>query len=284
MMDIFESLVALVASNRSGRGPARLCSPSVMSSALEVLTKARRVAVVTGFFIPSAGVPETDGPGGSAALARAVDLSGREVSLWTDESCLSVVTSASRTIDGVAPRAASSGSDILSWEPDLIVYLERLGRAADGGYYNMRGQDVSSTVVPLDDAVLKKPEGVSVIGVGDGGNEAGMGNFRRELGELMPSYGRFLSVVESDAPLPVDVSDWGGYALAGALSLSCGEWCGVDPDEVISMIEAEVAAGAVDGVTLKGDPSVDGFSLDIQRSVAASIRDIVESQLVSPVP
>jgi hypothetical protein len=255
-----------------------------MSSALEVLTRARRVAVVTGFFIPSAGFPETDGPGGSAALARAVDLSGRESSLWTDTRCLSVVASASRAIDGVVPRAASSGSDILSWKPDLIVYLERLGRAADGGYYNMRGQDVSSTVVSLDDAVLKKPEGVSVIGVGDGGNEAGMGNLRRELGELMPSYGRFLSVVESDVPLPVDVSDWGGYALAGALSLSCGEWCGVDPDEVISMIKAEVAAGAVDGVTLKREPSVDGFPLEIQRSVAAGVRDIVESQLLSPVP
>ncbi|MCF4150688.1 DUF4392 domain-containing protein [Dethiosulfovibrio sp. F2B] len=283
-MGIFESLVGLVASNRSGRGPARLCSPSLMSSVLKILTKARRVAVVTGFFIPSAGVPETDGPGGSAALARAVDLSGRESSLWTDERCLSVVASASRAIDGVAPRTASNGSDILSWKPDLLVYLERLGRAADGGYYNMRGQDVSSTAVPLDDAVLTKPEGVVVIGVGDGGNEAGMGNLRRELGKLTPSYGRFLSVVDSDAPLPVDVSDWGGYALAGALSLSCGEWCGVNPDEVVSMIKAEVAAGAVDGVTLKGEPSVDGFPLEIQRSVAAGIRDVVESQLCSPVP
>ncbi|EFC90252.1 conserved hypothetical protein [Dethiosulfovibrio peptidovorans DSM 11002] len=284
MMDIFESLIALVASNRSGRGPARLCSPSVMSSALEVLTRARRVAVVTGFFVPSAGFPETDGPGGSAALARAVDLSGREASLWTDERCFSVVASASRAIDGVVPRAASEGSDILSWKPDLIVYLERLGRAADGGYYNMRGQDVSSMVVSLDDAVLTKREEVDVIGIGDGGNEAGMGNLRRELGKLMPSFSRFLSVVESDAPLPVDVSDWGGYALAGALSLSCGEWCGVDPDEVASMVEAEVAAGAVDGVTLKGEPSVDGFPLEIQRSVAAGVRDIVESQLLSPVP
>lgn len=148
----------------------------------------------------------------------------------------------------------------------------------------MRGQDVSSMVVSLDDAVLTKREEVDVIGIGDGGNEAGMGNLRRELGKLMPSFSRFLSVVESDAPLPVDVSDWGGYALAGALSLSCGEWCGVDPDEVASMVEAEVAAGAVDGVTLKGEPSVDGFPLEIQRSVAAGVRDIVESQLLSPVP
>lgn len=66
--------------------------------------------------------------------------------------------------------------------------------------------------------------------------------------------------------------------------MSCGEWCGVDPDEVASMVEAEVAAGAVDGVTLKGEPSVDGFPLEIQRSVAAGVRDIVESQLLSPVP
>lgn len=79
----------------------------------------------------------------------------------------------------------------------------------------MRGQDVSSMVVSLDDAVLTKREEVDVIGIGDGGNEAGMGNLRRELGKLMPSFSRFLSVVESDAPLPVDVSDWGGMPSPG---------------------------------------------------------------------
>ena len=55
---------------------------------------------------------------------------------------------------------------------DLLIFLERPGRAGDGRYYNMRGRDISASVVPLDDLAAHALErGLPVIGIGDGGNE-----------------------------------------------------------------------------------------------------------------
>lgn len=276
MKDICESLIPIVASDRPGRGPSRLCRWDMLSRAVELLNGANRVGVVTGFFIPSAGVPETDGPGGAAALARALVLCGKEVSLWTDSSCSSVVQGASSAIGGPSVSVAVSGSEILDWGPDLLVYIERLGRAGDGEYYNMRGQAITSTVVPLDEGLLvASSRGVRSISVGDGGNEAGMGRLYDSLISLLPGYGSCLSVVSSDVAIPVDVSDWGCYALAGLMSLGLGRWCGVSGEEVRSMIDGEVAAGAVDGVTLQGSPSVDGFPLEDQMEVAARIQRLI---------
>ncbi len=276
MKDICESLISLVASDRPGRGPSRLCRWDMFSRALEFLNEATKVGVVTGFFIPSAGTPETDGPGGAAALTRALVLCGKDVSLWTDSSCFSVVQAASSAIGGPSVSVASSGSEILDWVPDLLVYIERLGRAEDGEYYNMRGQAITSTVVPLDEGlILASDKGVKSISVGDGGNEAGMGKLLKPLSRILPGYGSCLSVVSSDVAIPVDVSDWGGYALAGLLSMVVGRWCGVSDEEVKNMIEAEVAAGAVDGVTLHGNPSVDGFPMEDQMSIASKIQGLI---------
>nr|WP_321499863.1 glutamate cyclase domain-containing protein [uncultured Dethiosulfovibrio sp.] len=273
MKDICESLISLVASDRPGRGPSRLCRWDMLSRALELLSGASKVGVVTGFFIPSAGVPETDGPGGAVALARALALWGKEVSLWTDRSCLSVVQGASSAIGGPPVSVAGSGSEVLDWGPDLLVYIERLGRAEDGEYYNMRGQAITSTVVPLDEGLLlASHKGIKSISIGDGGNEAGMGKLFEGLSRILPGYGSCLSVVSSDVAIPVDVSDWGGYALAGLLSMESGLWCGVSGEEIRAMIEAEVAEGAVDGVTLQGSPSVDGFSLEDQMAIGEDIR------------
>lgn len=278
MKDLYESLISVVASDRPGRGPSRLCRWDMLSYAQELLSDANRVGVVTGFFITSAGAPETDGPGGAAALARALSLSGKEVSLWTDQGCSQVVQAASSAIGGPTVSVARTGEEIMDWGPDLLVYLERSGRAKDGEYYNMRGQAITSTVVPLDEGlIMASGSGVKSVSVGDGGNEAGMGRLFEPLSRILPGYGSCLSVVSSDVAIPVDVSDWGGYVLAGLMSLYSGIWCGVSENEVQAMILAEVEAGAVDGVTFQGNPSVDGFPLEDQMAVAREIQRITGS-------
>jgi hypothetical protein len=36
---------------------------------------------------------------------------------------------------------------------NLLIFIERPGRASDGRYYNLRGTDIGDVVVPLDDIV-----------------------------------------------------------------------------------------------------------------------------------
>ena len=145
-------------------------------------------------------------------------------------------------------------------------------RARDGRDYNMRGEDISAFTPPLDGAALAC--GAKVLAVGDGGNEAGMGVFLTALAELLPHYEGCLSVIGADVALPVDVSDWGGYALASMLSLRARRWLGPEEGEVRAMLEALVAAGAVDGVTLRREPTVDGFGAEEHARVAKVLREI----------
>ena len=275
-MDIFRRFGEIIASDRGGRKVSSLFRPGYLSKALAIMEKPGRTAVVTGFFVQACSAPETDGPGGAVILGRALSKCGHDVTLFTDSLCLDVLRACSCAAGGPDVREASSAVDILSCRPDLVVFIERLGRASDGKYYNMRGEDVSETAAPLDGAALE-PEGARVLAVGDGGNEAGMGNFRVPLSELLPSYAPCLSVVGADAALPVDVSDWGGYALASLLSLGRHQWVGPDEEDLHLMLEAMVRAGAVDGVTRKGELTVDGFPVGMHEQVVRSLKEAVTS-------
>lgn len=275
-MERKERIGALVASDRGGRKVPALFRPSFLDEALRLMEASSKVAVTTGFFVSPCGAPETDGPGGAVMLARALERCGREVSLFTDALCFDVVEACSKSVNGPSVRCVFSGEHILEYDPDLLVYIERIGRAEDGKYYNMRGEDVSSVTIPLDDAAfLALERNIPVLAVGDGGNEAGMGNFRGDLAVLLPSYAPCLSVVEASVALPVDVSDWGGYALASLLSLRREEWIGPEEDEIDAMLNAMVSRGAVDGVTRRREPTVDDFPLEEHRRIVRSLRETI---------
>lgn len=278
-MDIRGSVEKLIAADRGGRKVSSLFRPGFLDEALGLLEGASRVAVVTGFFVPACGAPETDGPSGAVMLGRSLVRSGKETALFTDRLCLGAVTACSAAVGGPVVREAAGAEEILAFGPDLLVFIERLGRAEDGLYYNMRAEDVSATTAPLDGAALSG--NVKVLAVGDGGNEAGMGIFRGKLAELLPGYAPCLSVVGADTALPVDVSDWGGYALASLMSLGCGEWIGPEEGETGTMLDALISAGAVDGVTRRSEPTVDGFPEGEHREVISKLKELVISRLRS---
>ena len=269
-----DSLLRIVASDLGGRKVSALSCPSIWEEALALCLAAESVTIVTGFFIASAGAPETDGPTGSVALGRAMELLGRRVQLVTDSRSSLVLSACSAALGG-PPVAAMDGPHPAALEgADLLIFLERPGRAGDGRYYNMRGNDISASVVPLDDLAVRALEhGLPVIGIGDGGNEAGMGALYEPLKRLLPEYVRCLSRVPATVCLPVDVSNWGGYALAALLSAASGRWVGLSPGEEERALRAAVGAGAVDGTTGCRTLSVDGFSLERLERVTVQLKD-----------
>ena len=278
MMESFGRICSVIGSDRPGRKVGGLLRPEHLAQALDLLKTASSAAVVTGFFVPACEAPETDGPGGAVMLGRALERCGRSVMLYTDARCFTVLDACSRIVDGPVVRSIETGGEILESSPSLVLFIERLGRAADGRYYNMRAEDISSVTAPLDDAASRALEAnIPVLAIGDGGNEAGMGNFRTQLAELLPGYAGCLSVTEASVMLAVDVSDWGGYALAALLSIREGKWVGVEEDELAPMLAAQIEAGAVDGVTRRGEPTVDGFDIGVHRDVVRSLKDAVRS-------
>ena len=268
-------LCSLVGADKGGRSASRLCKPLYLSKALNLLAGSSSVAIVTGFYIPSARAAETDGPSGAAVLGRALVWSGRSAVIFTDPLCSLVVEAASKAIDGPPVVAVSTAEEIMEYASfDVFIYIERLGKTSSGGYHNMRGEDITQWTAPLDDGIfLAQQKGIPVLAVGDGGNEAGMGLLFSELARLVPEYESSLSVTQADIALPVDVSNWGGYALTALLSLRESRWLGQSLQEEEDLLPAVFKAGAVDGVTKRREPSVDGFPLNEHLRLVNALRD-----------
>lgn len=275
-LEVAEALNTIVASDRAQRGVAPLCTVDLWESALSLICGKKKIGLISGFFVPQSAAPETDGPPGTLVLARALMRMGIDVCVGTDARNIEVMKAAATALD-----FPSEKMDVLdksgwpSFDPDLLIYIERLGHAADGAYYNMRKEDISVFTEPLD--LLPLTIRVPLLAVGDGGNEVGMGNYREKLSVMLPDYADNLCVVGADVCLPVDVSNWGGYALSALLSMAEGRWLGQNAHEESEMFRQMMDAGAVDGVTCRPSLSADGFPLLIHTEVVAALETLFQS-------
>ena len=280
MTDALRKLSSIAASDLPGRKVPLLLEVSSWGRALQYLLDAWDILVITGFMVPEAGAPETDGPPGSVVLGRALARIGKRVRIVTDPNCFEGVNGCSRSIEGPEVLSVEKGGDLFEYPPDLLIFVERLGKASDGRYYNMRSEDISSLTFPLDEAAFMASErDIPVIAVGDGGNEAGMGLIADRIRELLPHFRTCISMVPSDVILPVDVSNWGAYALAAMLSLDHGTWLGHSPHEEELMLRKMLFLGCVDGVTRGKDLSVDGFPLSMNVKIIMDLRKWWEEQV-----
>lgn len=271
-------LTEIAAGGNSARGPSALCEDGLWNSALDLIYGARSIAIVSGFYIPAASAPETDGPTGSVTLARALLRRGFDAWLWTDFRCMEAFRACAKPVSFPIGRVVDVSGDIGGVKlPDALIYVERPGRASDGAYYDMRKKDISDFTCALDTFALRGES--RIIGIGDGGNEVGMGNYKSRLAGMMPDYAECLCRVKADVAIPVDVSNWGAYALAAAISLDVGEWLAQTASEEIAMLEALRSAGAVDGVTKKPSLSVDGFDISKHLEIRSALQELPRKEI-----
>ncbi|XP_070578219.1 D-glutamate cyclase, mitochondrial-like isoform X3 [Ptychodera flava] len=112
-----------------------------------------------------------------------------------------------------------SGEDELHPKYQHLVAIERVGRASDKTWRSMRAVDLTSLVSPIDllfDAAKDMPY-VSTTGIGDGGNELGMGKVKDRVVEHINQGSEVACEVAADYLITAGVSDWGGFALSMAL-------------------------------------------------------------------
>lgn len=222
--------------------------------------------IVTGFHCFTQG--ETDGPVGSHFLALALQTLGFRPIVVTDEYSLAYF----RTEDYTALEYGfhSDAQQLLqTYAPKALVAIERCGRAADGRYYSMKKKDISAFTPPLDELFIQKETAVPSIGIGDGGNEIGMGNFHDTLlqhTDLIPSC------VCVDYPIAATVSNWGAYGLIAALEEMTQLPLLPSDAAVEAYLRRIVLAGAPDGILGSGHCSVDGFDLSADFEILAALR------------
>jgi hypothetical protein len=101
------------------------------------------------------------------------------------------------------------------------------------------------------------------VGVGDGGNEIGMGKVRARLVRQGALMARIASVVATDHLVAAGTSNWGAYGIVAQLARLTGEPLLHAPATERRLIAACVEAGAIDGISRRPEPTVDGLSLDV---------------------
>jgi uncharacterized protein YcsI (UPF0317 family) len=136
--------------------------------------------------------------------------------------------------------------------------------------HTMRGLDITDKMCPahlLFEAESRRKAGVLTIGIGDGGNEIGMGKIAwPTLARNIPRGGLVACRTATDHLIVCGVSNWGAYGLAAGVRLLRGQGLDAEllsPQKEAELLECMVRQGPlVDGVTGKETATVDGLSFE----------------------
>ena len=137
--------------------------------------------IVTGFYIMWADAPENDGPPGAVVIGNALRALGNDVVYVSDHHSTSIVEGLVDDGSTVAEfpflddaGSAQHAAGLLSeTEPSVVISIERCGPSEDGKARNMRNADITEFNAKTDYLFTG---GIPSVGIGDGGNEIGMGN------------------------------------------------------------------------------------------------------------
>ncbi len=221
------------------------------------------VAIITGFYLPD-GVPpncETDGPPGAAMIAAGLSAAGVPCRLVTDQVNAGVVaaTAAATGLDLPVDVAAmrddhdAGGARLADIErawrvgaPPIshVIAIERCGPSRDGRPRNADGEDITAVNAPLDRLFAGGPW--TTIGIGDLGNELGMGSLPYELvAASVARGGELWCRVACDHPIVAGVSNLAAAALLGALALQRPGWSAAMLDWLTPDCAGRLLAAAV---------------------------------------
>jgi hypothetical protein len=151
-----------------------------------------------------------------------------------------------------------------------------------GRCHSMRGRDVTRNHAPLYSAfeLPSRLRPKTTIGIGDGGNEIGMGKVPWDvIRRNVPNGGLIACRVPTDYLIVCGVSNWGAYALAAGVALLRG--AKLDPSLFDVECERELLrimvekGPLVDGVTGKPAVSVDGLPFEEYVRPLRRIKDIL---------
>jgi D-glutamate cyclase len=245
-------------------------------------TPQAKIAVVTGFYIYHAQMGETDGPPGALFLARALAPLGIQIMLATDDFCalaleaglkachldqdVGLITLPTPTRGRAMPKKEYwQGFANKAGPLSHLIALERSGPNYDNRCLSMRGLDITGKMSPahlLFEAAAY--ENIRTIGIGDGGNEIGMGKIRRDIiGRNIPKGDLVACRVSTDQLIVCGISNWGAYGLAAGVRLLRGQSNAgelFDPETERHLLEIMVERGSlVDGVTGQQTATVDGI-------------------------
>lgn len=302
-------------------GPLCLTAASLLR---ERTQKGDVVFIATGF--PdrphiNTTIAETDGPPGAAALARALHSGLRAVpvilveeqlvgsmSRVTEAAGFRVLPSPEEAIAAVTSFSALHAAAVISFPNDLakakerarelvekykptgVVVIEKAGMNEKGICHGARG-DRNEAIAKVDYLVLEAiKEKIATIGIGDGGNELGMGVIQEELKKTSIPYiakcncgcgGGIAPATRTDVLVTAAISNWGAYGIAACLAILLNRPEVFHDAEVEeALLQESARASFIDGATgYVMPPATDGLRSPVHQAFVTLLRELVVQSL-----
>lgn len=246
--------------------PEHFCEDA--ARALLMLPKGK-IYLTTGFYV--AGYAETDGPLGTEVLATALKKLEYDPVILTDHLCDGYFEMAGLDVLYIPIDADRTYFEHLLEKdrPSGLISIERCGLNSQDDYANMRGVSIKEHTAPIDLIFDMAQElHIPTWGVGDGGNEIGMGNLKDVIAEklsLVPCVNRV------DHLVIATVSNWGAFGITACLEKLTGTHVLPPYENMKDYLEKTIAMGSIDGVNKVHTCTVDGFSPEIEKEIVDAL-------------
>jgi hypothetical protein len=261
-----------------GRLHARVGENFCTDAAEFILANDGSVLIGTGFYIAHAQKPETDGPPGALALARGLETLGRHVEFVTDIVCAPMMERVAggrkvHTIPlGDGDDVKKAAKEILGKvKPALLIAIERCGPDAEGKFLQFSGNDITDFTGRME---YLFQHGIPSVGIVDGGNEIGIGDFADDVRKL-PGLPSRPCVVRTDKVVLGSVANWGAYGVLAALSKRTGTLVLPTAWEEAGIRAAVVSAGAIDGDSGEAIGAIDGYPSELNGLVVERLHRLI---------
>ncbi len=268
------------------------------------------VLIGTGFLIDPYHKPETDGMIAAPLLARALDYAFKVTPVIVSEeesmdtlhwACQAAEMTVTMDLDEARGNkntvclipiskdeatAKREADEILAkTDCKLMVSIERPGANEFGVYHSALGGNINHKVAKIDylfEEVHRR--GGFTVGVGDLGNELGVGNAREDMFDLFP-FGRTcccgcgggtITAVCADAPIMGASSEIAVYGLLAALQeLSGKQRILCTADLQLHVLQQAALHGAVDGQDGRRSATIDIMGSDAVCRLIQVLHDVL---------
>lgn len=265
--------------------------------------------------------PETDGPPGALFLARTLASLGRKVAITCEKNCMTAfeaiqqdlgLSDKIQLIESPLETNPDYAQNFLSQlkqklgdishfiaiekcgpshlpssipEQNISAFLDATEETSRGKTLTMGCKDITAYTAPVHlcfDAKFCNANNIIRIGIGDGGNEIGMGKIPwKVIAANINNGAKIACATTVDHLVVAGVSNWGGYALGSGLLLNAGfpAISSLDPATEWKILELMVSKGGlVDGRLGRKIASVDGIEWPVHAGVIESITKTLKEE------
>jgi D-glutamate cyclase len=197
-------------------------------------------------------------------------------------------------VSGLSRSRPEAQAQAKSWieglQASAVVAIEKAGPNAQGIYHMVGGTDITDTC-SKGEAVFAEAtaQGLLRIGIGDRGNELGMGPISQVTRRILPfgqdckcpCHGGVADETAADLAVPAVISNWGAYGIVACLAAIRER-----PDLLHTaemerhLLKIAISAGAIDGMSGRSRLAVDGIGLETSVGIVELLSEIYRAQSV----